>query len=167
MSKRPVRHGQAAGKQSPEYKTWASMIQRCTNPNSKVWDRYGGRGIRVCARWRHSFLAFLRDLGQRPSHRHSIGRINNDGHYEPGNVRWETATQQANNKRDNTNVTWQGKTMTLTQWARLLKIPRATLSARLNKLGWTVDRAFQTPINEDSSKGGRAKKPSRRQGMGQ
>jgi hypothetical protein len=74
------------------------MIERCTNPHDTDWKNYGGRGIAVCDRWRHSFEAFLEDMGEKPPG-HSIDRINNDGNYEPGNCRWATASEQQHNKR--------------------------------------------------------------------
>lgn len=93
-------HGHSVGyKATREYATWCRMITRCTNPNRERWKHYGGRGIKVCDRWRHSFQAFLDDMGPRPSVKHSIDRINNDGHYEPGNCRWATALQQTHNRR--------------------------------------------------------------------
>jgi hypothetical protein len=75
------------------------MIQRCTNPRRKKYPNYGARGITVCEYWKNSFAAFLSDVGRRPTPRHSIDRINNDGNYEPGNVRWALPVEQAHNRR--------------------------------------------------------------------
>lgn len=95
-------HGHTAeDKKSPEYESWAGMNKRCHNPNNHAYANYGGRGIEVCPEWRDSFEAFLDHVGMKPSPKHSIDRINNDGNYEPGNVRWATAKQQANNRRTN------------------------------------------------------------------
>lgn len=82
-----------------EYSVWGNMVRRCGSPKATGFQYYGGRGIKVCERWRRSFKAFLADMGPRPSRRHSIDRINVDGHYEPGNCRWATRRIQDANRR--------------------------------------------------------------------
>jgi len=83
---------------SVEYNAWMHMRQRCSNPNYHAYARYGGRGIKVCDRWRNSFEAFLADMGRRPSGRRSLDRINNNGDDEPSNCRWATPVQQMRNR---------------------------------------------------------------------
>ncbi len=89
-------HGQSSAR---EFWTWAGMIDRCYRAKRKDFSRYGGRGIRVCDRWRYSFANFYADMGPRPSPKHSIDRIDTNGHYEPDNVRWATAREQRMNQR--------------------------------------------------------------------
>lgn len=84
---------------APEYDSWCRMIQRCTNKNGNRWENYGGRGITVCPEWRNDFAAFFAHVGSKPSPKHSLDRINNDGNYEPGNVRWATFSEQMFNRR--------------------------------------------------------------------
>lgn len=98
--------GKLEGKQTAEYTAWQQMKNRCTNSSGPHWANYGGRGIVVCDRWLHSFENFLADVGPKPSfvgedraRKYSLGRIDNDGNYEPGNVEWQTYTQQNNNRR--------------------------------------------------------------------
>lgn len=91
------KHGQAAP-QSPEYKAWSSAVQRCTNPRHPSYRNYGGRGVRICEEWRRSFVAFFNHMGPRPPGL-TLDRIDNDGHYEPGNCRWTTYTEQIRNRR--------------------------------------------------------------------
>ena len=86
---------------TPEYKTWARMKTRCYNKKDIDYFRYGGRGIVVCDRWLHSFLAFYTDMGPKPFSKAQIDRIDNDGNYEPGNCRWATAAQNGRNRSNN------------------------------------------------------------------
>ncbi|KKN30611.1 hypothetical protein LCGC14_0832250 [marine sediment metagenome] len=129
---------------SPEYKIWSGMIERCHNPKTVPYKNYGGRGIHVCDEWRGrgGFVRFIEHVGRRPSSELTIGRIDNDGHYEPGNVRWETRVEQMANRRITRHVTIRGETMTLTAWARHIGIAVPTLSRRL-RLGWSDDKLLQ------------------------
>lgn len=126
-----------------EYKVWCEMKQRCASHNGTEYKNYGARGITVCTEWVESFEDFLQHVGRRPSAWHSLDRIDNNGNYEPGNVRWATREVQNNNRRNCRILTCNGRTMTITQWARELGIGEGTLFLRL-KRGWTTDRALQT-----------------------
>jgi hypothetical protein len=93
------KHGHARkGRETLTFRSWTSMLQRCLNPNSDNYRWYGGRGITICLEWIDSFDAFLADMGERPTGM-TLDRINPDGNYEPGNVRWATPKEQARNRR--------------------------------------------------------------------
>jgi hypothetical protein len=91
--------GGSIWKMQPERVSWSAMIRRCTDENCKNWKDYGGRGIQVCDKWRYDFTAFLQDVGPKPGEKYTLERIDVDGDYEPGNVRWATKKEQTRNKR--------------------------------------------------------------------
>lgn len=133
---------------SPEYNHWRHMKGRCYNPNNHKYKNYGGRGITVCERW-HDFLAFYEDMGPRPSKHHSIDRIDNDGDYCPENCRWATVITQSRNKRNVTSFTYNGKTMTVPEWAEHLGVRALSIHARLNR-GWSVEEALGRPFTRSN-----------------
>jgi len=126
---------------SPEYEAWCNIVQRCSNKNHPCYEYYGGRGIVLCAAWR-DYTVFIKDVGRRPSPKHSIERIDNDKSYEPSNVRWATRGEQMRNTRRTRLITFNGKTQCLKDWAYTLGIPPKTLQARIVDYGWSVEEAF-------------------------
>ncbi len=138
-------------RQTPEYGVWHRMRQRCHDSTTDKFEYYGGRGIRVCARWRTSFTAFIADMGRRPSARHSLDRIDNEGNYEPGNCRWVPWEVQRRNRRDVT--LYFGRL--LVDWAKLTGIPAHTMSDRM-RYGWSSLKAIVTPVSEVYRANGRA-----------
>lgn len=129
----------------PEYRVWQTMRLRCSNPANKAYPNYGGRGIRVCDRWQDNFLAFLEDMGRKPSPQHEIDRTNNDGHYEPGNCRWVLRKENDRNRRSNHLLTYRGETKPLIAWCDELNLPAGTVSKRL-QAGWSDEKALSTPV---------------------
>jgi hypothetical protein len=132
-----------------EYRVWSGMKVRCLNPNFKDWHLYGGKGISVSLAWRDSFETFFRDVGPRPSPNHSLDRFPDAlGNYELGNVRWATSREQANNWAfRNKKYSFNGASLTLSEWARQLDITRESLRDRI-KSGWSLERALTTPRTE-------------------
>lgn len=128
------------------YHAWYNMHQRCSNPQDKSFEHYGGRGIRVCDRWQ-SFDAFLEDMGH-PAKGESLDRIDVNGDYTPSNCRWATPRVQANNRTNNRVITFQAQSLTLTQWADRLGLTVDCLWRRLHS-GKAVERALTChPLNE-------------------
>jgi hypothetical protein len=91
-------HGDCRQRPTPEYRAWRGMKTRCMNPKKQHYERYGGRGITVCERWISNYEFFLADMGRKPSPKHSLDRINNNGNYEPSNCRWATKKEQIANR---------------------------------------------------------------------
>ena len=132
----------------PEYMAWSRMKSRCQNPNNLKYHRYGGRGIVVCDKWVEDFLAFYTDMGPRPSSKHSLDRIDNDGNYEPGNCRWALPSVQSNNRSTTRILEYAGFVGHIKAMARHVGMTPALLKARLD-LGWDVVRAVETPPHSD------------------
>lgn len=140
----PLTHGESRGtNRTKEYSVWRGIITRCENPNFRYWADYGGRGIKVCERWRNSFVDFLADVGRAPSPKHSIDRINNDGDYEPSNVRWVTSAEQAKNRRSNILVDYNGNTVILAEACRLAGVDYKRTLQRIRVYGWSFDDAIK------------------------
>ncbi len=129
-----------------EFKVWCSMKERCYNPKTSNYHRYGGRGIEVCDEWRDDFKAFYDFMGDRPSPVHSIERYDNDGDYSPDNCEWATAKEQANNTSRNKLFSFNGIELNPMQWSEKMGIPYSVLSQRLNHLGWSFAKAISTPV---------------------
>ena len=136
----------------PLYRTWVGMRDRCCNPNSVAYKSYGARGITMHSDWKDDFPAFVAwvdsNLGARPEG-HTIDRINNDLGYQPGNLRWADARTQQNNRRCNVNVTHNGQTMTISQWASALGIKRVSLYSRYQR-GLTPETGLFEPPKKKS-----------------
>jgi hypothetical protein len=130
----------------PEFDVWLNMVERCYNPESKNYQGYGSRGIRVCDRWKESPGNFIEDMGHRPSPKHSIDRIDNDGDYTPENCRWVTWDIQSRNKSSNVYIEHLSLRMTISDWAKYLGLNSQTLYAR-HKRGWPVERILTSRIN--------------------
>ncbi len=124
------------------------MIRRCTYPSMDRYPQYGGRGISICEQWRKSFESFLADVGRAPSPSHSLDRIDNDGNYEPGNVRWATRSEQTLNSGKSRQITLNGVRQSIGEWSALTGINRQTIQMRLDAYGWSVKKALTTPVRE-------------------
>lgn len=123
-----TKHGHAGNR---TYETWCAIKSRCENPTYPGYKAYGGRGIFVCEEWRTSYERFLSDMGERPSADHSIDRKNNAGPYSKDNCRWATRTEQANNRRSNRLIEWDGVKMTARQWSEKTGIPYQLIRGRV------------------------------------
>lgn len=146
-----------------EFNIWSSMRERVNcKPGDKHHAVYKRRGIGICSPWQSDFMAFRayleETIGLWPGLGYTLDRIDNDKGYEPGNLRWATAKEQANNRSNSRWITYQGKTMTASQWADALGITKNSLYLRLRN-GWSLERALQ-PINFAGT-GGFAGNPER------
>jgi hypothetical protein len=140
-----TKHGHS---RTPLYHIWQGMKQRCYDKHSISYCHYGLIGIKVCDRWLESFENFLEDMGERPSKEYSIDRIDNNGNYCPDNCRWATHEEQQNNMSSNRLLTYEGKTKSVSQWAKTNNINTSTLFYLINK-GIPIGRALN--YNEGAS----------------
>ena len=125
------------------FKSWESMKQRCTNPNSPDYHKYGGRGIKVCDRWLNSFDSFLEDMGERPKAR-TLDRIDNEGNYEKSNCRWATTKDQLLNRRNTVKIEYIGSLKTIKELSEISGFKEKLIRDRLYA-GWPIDKVISTP----------------------
>lgn len=130
---------------SRAHSSWVQMHQRCSNPNHKNYDRYGKRGITVCARW-NDFEQFLSDMGQPPEGM-TIDRKDNNGNYDPENCRWATRKEQSRNTSRNLLITAFGKTQCVSEWVEQFPVSTAALLDRIHR-GWEPEVAITKPMKE-------------------
>ena len=127
---------------NPEREAYQAAKGRCQNPNNAVYHNYGGRGIEFRFK---SYDEFISEVGVKPSPNHSLDRKDNDGHYEPGNIKWSTPVEQNRNRRNNRILKYKGESKTVTEWSEHLGISRLTLMSRLN-YGWSIEDTLETPV---------------------
>ncbi|BBD65566.1 hypothetical protein NIES4072_07590 [Nostoc commune NIES-4072] len=123
------------------YNSWAQMKSRCSNPNTPDYENYGGRGITIQPEW-NDFNNFLADMGERPSDKDSLDRIDPQGNYTSTNCRWATQDEQASNRRYHYKIEYQGQTKTISEWSRITGIPISTIRTRIKKFNWTPEKAL-------------------------
>lgn len=142
--KKQEKHGMA---NSPEYSTWVDMKQRCLNQNCCNYDSYGGRGITVCEEWINSFINFFNDMGVKPPN-HTLDRKNVDGDYNKENCRWADVDTQNRNKRNNKYIEFNNKNQSLVSHCEELNLNYQAVISRLNKHGWSIEKALSTPTKK-------------------
>ena len=136
----------SSGRLSGTYSSWVNMVQRCENKHVPNYANYGGRGIKVCDLFK-SFEAFVMCVGERPGPEYSIDRIDTNGDYEPGNVKWSTKAEQNRNRRDNIHVEIDGETKTVFEWVNALGLKKSTIYKRISK-GMDPKEAILKPVRK-------------------
>lgn len=144
LHKLQIRHNES---RTRLHRIWLGMKDRCNNPNNPRYSDYGGRGICVCDNWNCSYESF-RDWSLLNGYEQhlSIDRIDVDGNYEPQNCKWSTNKEQQNNMRTNKLLTYKGETHSISEWSEITGINKSTLSKRINRSGWSVEKALTTII---------------------
>jgi len=142
-------HGaKSGGKITTEYGSYSNAKHRCTYPSMWNYCNYGGRGIEFRFT---SFEEFLEHLGRKPSPQHSLDRIDVNGHYEKGNVRWATRSEQARNRRDTPYITIDGVRKSTLEWSEIYNIRLETIRRRIRRYGWDEVRAVTTPSRQSKN----------------
>ncbi len=139
-------HGGTSGGPSPEYRAWQRMKQRCDYEGTLRYERWGGRGIKVCDRWHGSFPNFLADMGPKPGRGYSLERRDNDASYESDNCYWATGKQQSRNTYRSRKLTLNKQTLTVVEWSEVTGIGSTTIRARIDNYGWSIKKALTTPV---------------------
>lgn len=140
-TKKNLKHGL---NKTRTHRIWCGMVNRCFNPGNKSYKDYGGRGITVCDEWKNDFQAFHNwAITHGYSDELTLDRKDTNGNYEPSNCRWITNQEQQSNRRSCHLITYNGETHTLKDWAKIIGIPRSTLSNRINKYKWSVEKALR------------------------
>ncbi len=139
---------------TPEFNAYRSMVDRCANRKHKHYGRYGGRGISVCQEWLDDPRKFVEHIGPKPSKRHTVDRINNEGDYEPGNVRWASEHEQKRNTSRNRWIEAFGRRMVITDWSNETGLDPHLIRYRIETLGWPAEKA----LNPKRHRAGRPKK---------
>lgn len=136
------------------YDVWSSIKARCFNLKNEHYKDYGGRGIKMCDEWKNDFKVFynwsIANGYNETAKKYecTIDRIDNNKDYAPDNCRWVTQKEQCNNKRNNHLITYNNETHTVMQWAEIIGIEYRILLNRINKYGWSIERAFITPVRK-------------------
>lgn len=152
VAEKNYKHGHAGDRL---YRIWAGIKRRCYVEKDASYKDYGGRGICLCEEWHdyEKFHEWAMNNGYDPDAPRgtcTIDRINPNGHYEPSNCRWASTTVQQRNKRNNHYLTYKGQTHPVTEWADILGIDKGTLESRVNRYGWSIERAFMTPVRKNN-----------------
>jgi hypothetical protein len=141
-----IEHTKTHGMSDTEiYHRYSAMRSRCLNKTNSRFKDYGGRGIKICDRWLHSFKCFYEDMNDGFKTRLTLDRIDVNGDYSPENCRWATAKEQSNNMRNNLRITYGGKTKTVAEWANIVGMKVDSFRCR-HKRGWSLDRMFNQPM---------------------
>ncbi len=137
---------------TPEYWAWKAAKARCADPTHRSYYRYGARGITMSVEFVDSFEAFFEHVGPRPSPYHTMDRLDNNRGYERGNLAWRTRKQQQRNRGNNRLITFNGETLTISEWAERLNTADGTIRNRIEVLGWSIKKALTTPVGNQNKK---------------